>query len=73
MKILIDGKILNGILKTIKPYVGNLRNLPVLRAVKITAADKVYITATNLDSSIVSEVPGAEVLVRSLWRNGELE
>ena len=64
MKVSIDGKVLNGILRVVSPYVGKRKKSQpdILQTVKITATDKVYISATNLNSDIVAEVPGADVL-----------
>jgi len=59
MKIQVNAKSLNNILKTIKPFVGvQLKKLPIMQTIKITAFDSIHITTTNLQNSIVSSIPG---------------
>lgn len=63
MEIQVNGKVLNEVLKTVKPFVDTKnKKLPIMHTIKITASDAVYITATNLKSNIVAKVPGASVL-----------
>ena len=59
MKIQINAKTLNNILKKVKPFINfNLKKLPILQTIKITAFDTIQITATDLQNSIIVNIPG---------------
>jgi len=59
MKIQLNAKTLNNILKKVKLFVGfNLKKLPIMQTIKITASDAIHITATNLSNSIIVNILG---------------
>ena len=59
MKIKINAKTLNSILKKVKPFINfNLKKLPILQTIKISASDTIQITATDLQNSIIVNIPG---------------
>ena len=59
MKIQINAKTLNNILKKVKPFINfNLKKLPILQTIKIIASDKIQIIATDLQNSIIVNIPG---------------
>jgi len=59
MKIQINAKTLNSILKKVKAFIGHtVQKFPILQTIKITAYDKIQITATDLQNSIIANIPG---------------
>lgn len=63
MKIQLNGATLNTILKKVKPFIDlKNKNLPILQTIKISASDTAYITATDLENTVIATIPGSNVL-----------
>jgi DNA polymerase-3 subunit beta len=59
MKIQIDGRELNSVLKTVKPFIDGRSYLEILKAVKIVAENNIIkIYATDLESQMIAYVDG---------------
>ena len=60
MKIAVNAKMLNQILKDTKPYINFKNKFPILETVKISAKNNdITITGTNLNDSIISRLSGS--------------